>query len=324
MSGGQSSQLKGASGKACGKFILLGEHFVVHGVPALAFPLRGLECEVKLKPNHHFHFKANLTGEKDLATVESLMARATYAAANSFRIDLSGQPLRVESSANFPISRGFGSSASFAVSLVRALDEFRKHIIGEYADWQELVKATSAVEQIFHGRPSGVDASVILAGRAIRFEDGEVVRELKNASVDFVVVDSGGRDGSANLIAEVGQFRERHPEQWNAMAQVLRRLVDECETALGGGDALGVARTVREAHGILSELGLSNPGIEALLDEGRRLGALAGKVSGAGGGGAVLLVANKGEGERVAQGLREAGHSVVGVDLAEGAGLERR
>lgn len=150
-----------SKGKACGKFILLGEHFVIPAdskndgamVPALAFPLNDLCCEVRVEPKPHPHYKAKLTSNEDRETIESLMARATYAAANSLGIDISCQPLGVESSTNFPISRGFGSSASFAVALVRALDAYRKSITQRSADWSELQKATSAVEYIFHGAP---------------------------------------------------------------------------------------------------------------------------------------------------------------------------
>jgi mevalonate kinase len=90
--------------------------------------------------------------------------------------------------------------------------------------------------------------------------------------------------------------------------------VEDCETALGEGKAATVAKAVSEAHGILAELGLSNSNIDAIISEGRNFGALAGKVSGAGGGGAVLLVANKGDGKRVAQALRDAGRAVVATD----------
>ena len=314
-----------SKGRACGKFILLGEHFVISGedgvapVPALAFPLHGLWCEVRVEPKPHPHYKAKLAHTEDRETIENLMARATYAAASSLGLDISSQPLHVDSSANFPISRGFGSSAAFAVALVRALDAFRKSITDRSADWSELQKATSAVEHIFHGRPSGVDAAVILAGRAIRFEKGAVVRELKNNAVDFVLVDSGHRDNCAALVKEVVAFRERNAPQWLRMATVLRQLAEDTEAALATGQAVIVAKAIDDTHGILAELSLSSPAIEAIIKDGISNGALAGKVSGAGGGGAVLLATAKGEGLRVAQALRDAGRTVVGVDVANGA-----
>lgn len=146
-----------------------------------------------------------------------------------------------------------------------------------------------------------------------------MVRELKNTAVDFVVVDSGNRENCATLIREVMDLRERDQAQWSRMANVLRQLADEAEAGLASGQALVVAGAVRGSQSMLAELGLSSPAIEAIIKDGIRYGALAGKVSGAGGGGAVLLVAQIGEGARLAQLLREAGCSVVGVDLVGGA-----
>lgn len=303
-----------ATGGACGKFILLGEHFVVHGSsPALAFPLPEMRCEVDVSPNHHPHYNAEIPGETNREIIERFMARATYAAADAMRVDVTAQPLRIESRANFRVSRGFGSSAAFAVALVRAFGQYRRDLVeglGEPSR-DELLRGASAVEQIFHGRPSGVDAAVILEEHPVRFENGAVVRRLKNNAVDFVVADSGARESCGTLVERVSQLRSREPAQWEKMSESLRAMVKECEHGLENGKAEAVGAAVREAHGILAELGLSAPAVDAVLERGRRCGALAGKVSGAGGGGAVVLVAPAGAGAAVARKLRDAGVQVV-------------
>lgn len=318
-----------AKGKASGKIILLGEHFVIpriapearHDigtggvtVPALAFPLNEIWCEVKVAPSDHGRYSAKVPGNEDAEYIENLMSRAVYAAIQALRMDPASQAFTVESTSNFPVSRGLGSSASFAVALARAIDQYRQIIINEKADWDELVKATTAVERIFHGTPSGLDAATILSGRPIRFESGKVVREVANNAVDFVVVDAGNRDNCGTLIKQVGEFRERNGAQWAGMAEAVVRLVDQCEKALGAGDAATVAKSVREKHAILSELGLSNATIDSIISDATAQGALAGKVSGAGGGGAVLLIAKKGDGKRLAQAMRDLRWPVLATD----------
>lgn len=300
--------------KASGKVILLGEHFVVGGIPAISFPLNDIWCEVKLTPVDHPHYEAHLPGNEDREVISNLMSRAAYAAIDAMRMDPAGQPFKIESRSNFPISRGLGSSAAFAVALARAVDQFRQGIINEKADWDELVKATTAVERIFHGTPSGVDAATILSGRPIRFENGAVVREVQNNAVDLVVVDSGNRENCKELIKQVGEFRARNADQWQRMSAGVRALVDECEKALATGDAARVAKTVREGQAVLAELGLSNSTIETIINDAIRSGALAGKISGAGGGGAVVLIAKKGDGKRLAQAMRDLKWPVLATD----------
>jgi mevalonate kinase len=319
-----------AKGRACGKIILLGEHFVVShdegapATPALAVPLPELWCEVRITPNHHPHYKAELpAGGEAPEIIESLMARAAHAAADSMRVDIKAQPLRFESSANFPVSRGLGSSAAFAVALARAFDDYRRGLVGVGAEWQELVRAAYSVERVFHGRPSGLDTAVILAERPVRFQGGNVVREFVNTAVDLVVVDSGDRDDCATLIRGVSAFREREPSSWARMSEAVTGAVDRCEKALREGDAATVGACVTETHAILSELGLSNSTIDGIVADARQFGALAGKVSGAGGGGAVLLVARSGEGKALAHGMRETGRAVVAVDFAAGGANAR-
>src|SRR4051812_33526196 len=124
-----------AKGRACGKYILLGEHFVVHGAPALAFPLEDLWCEVKVSSSEHPHYSADFPGHDDRESIENRMSRATYAIIDALRMDPASEHFKIESKSNFPISRGFGSSAAFAVALTRALEEYRKQIIHEGADW---------------------------------------------------------------------------------------------------------------------------------------------------------------------------------------------
>jgi mevalonate kinase len=141
--------------------------------------------------------------------------------------------------------------------------------------------------------------------------------------VDLVVLDSGSREGCGGLIKQVGEFREKNPGPWQAMTQAVIALADSCEKALTSGDAATVGKTLREAHGILSELGLSSPSIDSIINDGAVRGALGGKVSGAGGGGAVVLAARKGEGRGLANSMREAGWHVVAVVGADGAGGRR-
>src|SRR5882757_5154578 len=104
-------------GQACGKIILLGEHFVVAdrataGTAAIAFPLPALRCEVVVTHDGRAGCVAEDMPADARKAVEARMARAITVAAD--RLDLDASALQVRSRSTIPIARGFGSSAAFS------------------------------------------------------------------------------------------------------------------------------------------------------------------------------------------------------------------
>ncbi|MBI2605849.1 MAG: hypothetical protein HYW49_07185 [Deltaproteobacteria bacterium] len=278
-------------GKACGKFILAGEHFVVDGsTPAIAFPLKELWCEVEVAPDVHPRYTAHYEGvertNEDEDLIKTLMSRATYAAVDTLRVNTALQPIRVASRANFPVSRGFGSSAAFSIALSQALLDYRSKIDPnwELADpHREVARAAAAVERVFHGNPSGVDTAVILKGAPIRFQrkkqDGEPeLWGLTNRAADFVLADGGSRDTSRELVERVAALRAHDPALWEKLRARMRDCVSRCEEALASPvGATALAESVRDAHAVLAELGLSTSRIDEIIEAAVKNGALAGK-----------------------------------------------
>ncbi len=314
--------MKSFKATACAKFILLGEHFIVHrACSAIVFPIPDLQCVVKLTPNNHQHYKAEFpVSDVPKEVIENYMARATYAACSMMGVDITLQPLRVESSSNFPISRGFGSSASFSVALVQAINEYRKFLNGQPLLNENLMKTAYSVESLFHKNSSGVDTTAVLQGRPLLYEKINQFQRIHNSCVDFVLVDSGQREGASSFVEKTTTFKEKNEKLWEGFSKKMQTLVHECVQALQGIDAKTVGCITLEAHGILLELGLSSPVVEELLLEARKVGALGGKVSGAGGGGAVVLITKKSHGLILSNQLKQKGYAVISVVTGEEPG----
>ncbi len=306
--------IKQFKARSPGKCILFGEHFVVDGEPAVLTPLTDLYCQVTLTRSEHVtsHAEAPALGER--SRVEALMTRALYIACDALRLDIKTQKFRIESTANFPISRGFGSSASFSVSLVKALDQYRNALAQVSADWSELFAASLQVEKLFHGTPSGADVAAALSSTPIVFENGSIRTNLSITAVDVVVVDSGDRDLGSTKIRDIIKFREERPNDWLQFKSRYRELLHvalECLPMMNRHHE--VARALKSNHELLSQLGLSTSGIDELIALGIKLGALAGKVSGAGGGGAVVFVTERGSGLKLADAFKAMMIPVRGV-----------
>ncbi|HLD73796.1 MAG TPA: hypothetical protein VJB34_02735, partial [Bdellovibrionota bacterium] len=156
----------------------------------------------------------------------------------------------------------------------------------------------------------------ILHQKPIRFEKGLGAIEIYNQACDFILLDGGERKGCAEMITYVKNIRENDPKLWERLSLRMKNIVETVQSALHHGDAEEVAHGVREAHDILGSLHLSNENIDSLIKESMNEGVLAGKVSGAGGGGAIVLVTKAHEGQEIAVKLKQKKMPVVAVAYA--------
>jgi len=301
---------KAVTSRACGKFILLGEHFIVTSAsPALTFPLPELFCDVTLEEAKESSFFAQFHD----AFVQDDQVK--FKMEKSLKIILrfmkkEGFSFKLSTNTNIPLQRGFGSSAAFSVALCRAV----AHYFGE--DYGVLGNSIDTVESLFHETPSGVDTTTILHQKPIRFEKGMGAQEIYNQACDFILLDGGERKGCREMIAYVKNIRENDQKLWERLSLRMKNIVETVESALHHGDVEEVARGVQEAHDILGSLHLSNEKIDSLIKESMNEGVLAGKVSGAGGGGAVVLVTRAHEGEAIALKLKQKKMPVMAVAYA--------
>jgi mevalonate kinase len=259
-----------AVGTAPGKLILFGEHAVVYGHTAIAAAV-GLRSTVSLWAHDGpTHIR--------LSSFDDFRLRRAVSAA------LPAHGLAVDIGSELPPGRGMGSSASIAVAMVRAAAV----LAGEQPDHDTLFERSLALERIFHGHPSGVDNAVALRGGLLRYRRGPPL-ELEplqlSRPLHLVVLDSGSPGSTAELVAAVRAARPRVDRVLDAIG----RLAEQAVGLLDDPRALGEA--MNDAHAMLKLLGVSTPRLSELCRLARDAGALGAKLSGAGGGGVVVALA---------------------------------
>jgi mevalonate kinase len=266
-----------ALGRAGGKAILFGEHAVVYGGVAVALPVRSLELSILLDKGEGWSMSEAPSPKLDRAR-DAVLEAAGW----------DGPHVHGVIESTLPLACGLGSSAALAVALARAVlsASCREHT-------SEDVRALAdAAERVFHGNPSGVDVAAILQGHPIRFRRGESPLPLGTAGrFDLWVVDTGVRSETSEVVADVAQLRADHPGRFDASREHIATSVADGIRALNGGTAREMAEAMDLAMVGLRGMGVSHPAIENVLLDGRRRGALGGKLSGAGRGGVVLLLA---------------------------------
>jgi mevalonate kinase len=292
---------------ACGKVILLGEHAVVYGRPALAAPVCGRRARARaepLPPGAGCWIEAPDTGER-----LRLSEAPDHPLARTVRLALEhlGLPepdLRLVLRSELPIAGGLGSSAAASAALVRALFRW-----ADRTPEPEIVSAlVYEIEKLHHGTPSGIDNTVIAYERPIRFVRSRPPVLLRIARpFTLVIADSGVPSPTRETVAAVRAGWEREPARYEALFDAIAGLVQEAEACLQAGAIETLGPLLDANHRILQELGVSSPLLDHLVEAARMAGALGAKLTGGGRGGNVIALVRPEDVEVVARALRAAG-----------------
>ncbi|MWA09143.1 mevalonate kinase [Streptomyces sp. BA2] len=322
-------------GRAHGKAILLGEHAVVYGAPALAIPVPQLTVTAKAT---RYPCPGDGSDRVSFAMTGSGCAAVTPLATDGLRRlvaefkEMTGVAGRlcvdVLIDCAIPQGRGLGSSAACARAAVLALAELFGHRLEAKAVF-DLVQTS---EKVAHGRASGIDALATGATSPLLFHAG-TARELPIAlpGVDpsgppeqpddrtgthlpcgfdgvFVIADSGVGGSTKHAVEMLRRKFERDAE---TQADFVGRVASlthaaAADLAHGRGGDLGTRMT--ENHRLLREIGLSTGLIDTLVEAAVAAGGLGAKISGGGLGGCVIaLAAEPRRAQAVVRRLRETG-----------------
>jgi mevalonate kinase len=276
------------------KVILGGEHLVLYGAPAVAVPVfeRRLVLRLMMRPGPRLTLPEPLNGAAE-AVSELLGGRLLGFA-------------RLHISSDIPQRAGLGSSAALAVALGRALVAAAARTdAGDMIDGplerpseESLARAVAAViEGEIHGRASGLDTTVVAAGRPIRFDAGPPAsaREIRLASpLDLLLVDTRVRRSTSEQIARVAEQRDRRPGVFEQTALAGRSATELLCAGLEQGDPALISEAVFTLGHMLRGLGLEPEEAGAIREALSGIG-VALKITGAGGGGFLLAHAQQPE-----------------------------
>ena len=292
-----------AAGTATGKLLLFGEHSAVHGHPAIGVSLPE-RTRVDLAGTRSGDWDLGRVAPEDRATVARLLQDldqlapevrgtghcrvAIYSTvARGIGLGSSAALCAALASAALAVAAPAGASGRLAQSGLAALDEV----------WA----LAHALERGFHGTPSGVDTGLALHPGVSAFrktaESTETrglpsITSFHSPRVPLIV---GAVPRSGDCAALIRGVRERmragDPQVSEALGALGRIAAEACDLlAAGPGVATGLGWLANGAMVQLRKLGLADAAQDRLIEEGLRTGALGGKLSGAGAGGAFYLV----------------------------------
>lgn len=271
-----------------GKIILLGEHSVVYGYPALAAALdRGVRIDAVPTPAGG-PLRVDVPSWNLKITAEDSHSFARGLCAIADAIELGRPPLTLVGDAQIPPGAGLGASAAFAVAISRALLTYQKKPV----DAASVTRVASASETVLHGAASGVDVALAVHGGVGVFRKASGLRQIQlRQPLRVIVGPSGAPRSTAAMVDRVAQATSGVVD--DARLRELGGLADTGTASLLAGNLEALGKDMNRAHELLGGLGVSTPLLDALCDVARKLGAHGAKLTGAGGGGSVIAIAPK-------------------------------
>ncbi|WP_084510503.1 mevalonate kinase [Nocardia lijiangensis] len=287
------------TGRAHGKAILLGEHTVVHGTPAVAFPLPTLSARaVARRTREAVDQVDSVVGEPfrftagNVVTPENALSGAHVAVEEALRRwGLASEAVEVVLDCEIPPARGLGSSAACAAAAVRAVAELYGRTVGSDA----LYELVQCGEQFAHGRASGVDASAAVASGPIWFQAGAARGLSVGLDAALVIADTGTAGATQHAVTAVRRKLEADRRAAQRLLERAANLIESATADLAAGHAEPLGATLLEFQRLLTELGVSTPEIDTLVTAASDAGAYGAKLTGGGLGGCVLALTETGD-----------------------------
>ncbi len=323
-----------AEATAPGKIILFGEHSVVYRGPAilLAVDRRASVAASKRDDKRIYIDSEDLgfsgyfdNGEYTAVTGKVWRGRNMAALEVATRKVMAhlgaegGVNLKVRSM--IPIAVGLGSSAAVCVATTAAVGELFDGNLSK----EKIAELSLEGEKVIHGNPSGADNSIATYGGIMRYERGVGLKRLKlDKPLPFVIGNTRKKRSTRNMVEGVKELKDRNPEVVDPIIYTMAGLSQTGLDALLRRDTDKLGDLMNINHGLLTSIGVSTQELDDLVYAARREGALGAKLTGAGGGGCMIALAEEEDLGKVERGIRAArGHSMR-VNLTDEGVTTRR
>lgn len=325
----------GVVASAPAKIILFGEHFVVHGEPAIVVAIdRRARAEAELRQDRRLRFQsANLNTscyfENGVFKVEQGDAKEAKLKFEPVKLAVekvlaaSGKSVGLDITINsaIPVGAGLGSSAAVVASVTAAVSA----LLGLEFSKQEIFRIAFEAEKIVHGTPSGVAPAIATFGGTLLFQVDTGFKPLEvETDIPLVIGDTGVERSTKIQVEKVRETMDSFPQIADSLRKAAREIVLRAVAALQENALETLGRLMNINHALLYGIGVSDESLEWLTNAARKAGALGAKLTGAGGGGCMVALARPERLENVSEAIMRAGGSpFIAKKTDEGVKVER-
>lgn len=312
-------------GSAPGKVIIAGEHSVVYGYPAIAVAL-GIRCNVEssigdpgisinsfdLNKNSKYSIQ-DITllrgGELINPTFDSI-ALAVIETLKQIEEEIE---IEIQIHSDIPISAGLGSSAAVVVaSIASILDLYQKKL-----SKKEISSIAFESEKVTHGRPSGIDNSIATYGGLLKFQNGDISQKELKQSIPLIVGNTKISRDTKKLVSGVADLKLKHPALIDPILKTMGELAIEAEQYLENIELGKLGEVLNINQGLLDSINVGHKSLSQYVWKARNAGALGAKLTGAGGGGCMIALADNNEKmQEIVNKLENADLNIIATEIS--------
>jgi mevalonate kinase len=255
------------------KWILCGEHSVIRGGKAIAFPLH--------------NFSNSIFFEKgDNLFIEDSYSKDTILTLLKIGCDFFGVSVKKISGhllikSNIPHQSGLGSSAALCSNIAKLFQ-----YCGCCGDLFEFAKR---LENEFHKKSSGSDVAVILENKPIIFNDNKIAEFFKPEFwPPMLLTHSGEKSSTSDCVSIVNDFFSKNEKLALESDQQMNLAANMCENALKKADFNKLKDGIMLGNDVFRQWGLYTASMSFYVEKLLSAGAVAAKPIGSGLGGYIV------------------------------------
>lgn len=267
--------MKKGIGKAHSKIILLGEHSVVYGYPAIAVPLKNIEIECEILES-----KTNFCcNENDTLSV------AIFTALKYLKKEK--EKIKYSIKSEIPTKRGMGSSAAVSIAAVRAVFDY----FDQKIETDLLEKLVNVAETTAHQNPSGLDAKTCLSEKPIKFIKNKGFSYIDvNLGAYLVIADSGIYGNTREAVEKVRNLGAVAKEPLKNLGELTEKFESLIKNKFETEKVKKIGQIMTNANDELKKIGVTIEKTEMLVEKALENGASGAKISGGGLGGCIIAL----------------------------------
>ena len=287
-----------ALASAPGKVVLFGEHFVIYDNPAiLAAISRRVKVKVRVNSTDHININSDLGLRASYRDSTFNLIKGSRQAKmilaplyESARLVLSERRcqagLDIDVASDLPERVGLGSSAACCVAITAAVDS-----LFHEPDKRWICTKAIESERLIHEDSSGADCQVSTFGGLMYFVKNEGFKRIdSDIRLPLRILNTGIKHSTRNLVILVKNFKETKRVAFKVLAMSSRSICEKAFFAIKKDDQILLGNLMNQNHLILQEIGVSNKKMDELVVASLANGALGAKITGAGGGGSIVIL----------------------------------